>query len=908
MSENFSYLSNAAASTIDELYQTWLKNPDEVEESWRKFFEGFEFARATFHESEESTELFSQEFRVLNLINGYRSRGHLFTHTNPVRKRRDYSPTLDYHNFGLEDSDLETTFKAGNEIGIGPAKLKDIISHLEDTYCGSIGVEYYYIRDPEKIEWLNYKIEHDRNIPDFSTPIKKHIFFKLNQAVGFEQFLQKKYLGQKRFSLEGAESVIPALDAVIEKGASLGTEEFIIGMPHRGRLNVLANILNKSYTQLFSEFEGFEYSDDLSLGDVKYHLGYTADVVSRKGQIIKLSLSPNPSHLETVGPVVTGMTRAKIDQEYKGNHEKITSILLHGDAAVAGQGVVYEEVQMAGLKGYKVGGTIHLVINNQVGFTTDYKDARTSTYCTDVAKATLSPVFHINGDDVEALVYTIEMAMEYRQKFHSDVFIDILCYRRHGHNESDEPRFTQPTLYRAISQHPDTRQIYAEKLIRDNVLTDTEVNHIKQQFEEMLQDRLLEARKKGLSLITNIFENKWEKLRKAKPEDFDKSPDTGVGKKQLLQIAERMTAIPKDIAVFRKARRIVESRLETIKNNPDKIDWAIAEHLAFGSILLEGNLIRFTGQDVGRGTFSHRHAVLSIEDSDDKFIPLQHLDPDQERFEIYNSPLNEYAVLGFEYGYSLVYPNDLTLWEAQFGDFANGAQIIFDQYISSAEDKWKIQSGIVALLPHGFEGQGPEHSSARIERFLTLCGDNNLQIVNCTTPANYFHVLRRQLKRDFRKPLIIFTPKSLLRHPQCISHLDELAKGRFTELYDETYLEKPDEINKVVFCSGKLYYDLLEERGKRNITDTAIIRMEQIYPVPYKHIEAIKKKYKKAGKWLWVQEEPENMGPWPFIMRKLPEMKFTVVARKESGSPAGGLVKKHIKRHKRIMELTFGKL
>jgi 2-oxoglutarate dehydrogenase E1 component len=903
MSSNLSFLGNASTSTIEEMYKEYLADPDSVEQSWRTFFEGFEFARTTYHESDESNEVFSKEFKVINLINAYRSRGHLFTQTNPVRTRRKYSPDLSIQNYGLEENDMESLFKAGKEIGLGSAKLKDIIANLETTYCRSIGAEYMFIRNPEKLQWLQKKLEENTNTPHFPSHIKKHILFKLNQAVGFEQFLQKKYLGQKRFSLEGAESLIPALDAIIEKGAESGIKEFIVGMPHRGRLNILANVLNKSYQDIFSEFEGKDYEDNLALGDVKYHLGYSADIVTRKGEIVHVSLSPNPSHLEAVNPVVEGITRAKIDHRYQNDQSHIAPILIHGDAAIAGQGIVYEVVQMAKLQGYSTGGTIHIVINNQVGFTTDYLDGRSSTYCTDVAKTTLSPVFHVNGDDPEALVHTIEMAMEYRQVFKNDVYIDLLCYRKHGHNESDEPRFTQPLLYKSIAKHPDPRKIYAKKLIEEGIISEDEFEKMKSQLDEMLMDRLTEARKKGVSYITPIFQTAWTSMKTAKAEDFEESPSTAVSLEELKLLGSKVNSLPADTKFFNKSQRLLEKRKEVIQKGT-QLDWAICEQLAYASLLEEQIPIRFSGQDVERGTFSHRHAVIRVEDSLETYTPLNHISDKQAAFSIYNSPLNEYGVLGFEYGYAMVNPDYLTIWEAQFGDFNNGAQIIIDQFISSAEEKWKVMNGLIMLLPHGYEGQGPEHSSARVERFLNLCGNNNMQIANCSTPANFFHIIRRQVKRNFRKPLIVFTPKSLLRHPQCVSSLQDLSEGKFREIIDD-HNPTTEKTEKVIFCSGKIFYDLHEEREKRNIENTAIVRLEQLYPLAQNQLTGIQKKYEKAQEWLWVQEEPLNMGPWPFICRKLPEFNFKVVARMESGSPAGGLAKNHRSRHQKIMDESF---
>lgn len=903
MTKKLPYPGNAPISEIEDLYKDYLNNPDSVEDSWRYFFEGFELARTTYHESEQSDLIFADEFKVINLINAYRMRGHLFTRTNPVRKRRQYFPTLDITNFGLNESDLEKSFKAGNELGIGQTSLKNIVQYLEDTYCRSIGVEFMYIRNPKKVEWLKNKIEQNRNTPHFAPHVRRQILQKLVQAVGFEQFLHKRYTGQKRFSLEGCEALIPALDFVIEKGAELGIKEFVIGMPHRGRLNVLANIFNKSYQQIFSEFEGKGYDDNFSLGDVKYHLGYSAEMVSRKGEIIKLHLSPNPSHLEAVNPVVEGITRAKIDHEHHDNYSSICPVLIHGDAAIAGQGIVYEVVQMEKLLGYRTGGTIHIVVNNQLGFTTDYIDARSSTYCTDVAKTTLSPVFHVNADDPEAVVHVIQLAVEYRLTFHNDVFIDILGYRRYGHNESDEPRFTQPTLYKIIARHPDVRKIYADQLISEDIVSQADADRMVTTFENMLQDNLLEARKKGLSHIEAIFSRNWLSIRTANEADFEDSPETGVPAGILKDLNRKINILPEGIAFFDKIVRLVRQRYETIENEGN-IDWALAEQLAFASLLFEKTPVRLCGQDVERGTFSQRHAVLNIEDTNEKYIPLNNLGEEYPKFRIFNSLLSEYGALGFEYGYAMVSPDYLTIWEAQFGDFSNGAQIIIDQYISSAEDKWKIMNGLVMLLPHGYEGQGPEHSSARIERFLVLCGNLNMQVCYPSTPANYFHLLRRQIKRDFRKPLVVFTPKSLLRHPACVSSLNELAQGKFHEVYDDSSVN-PENAKKVVICSGKIYYELMEERLKRNEEKTAIIRLEQYYPLPNHQLNQLKNKYFKAKKWLWVQEEPINMGAWPFLNRKLKGYFDHVVARFESGSPAGGLNINHVLRQNAIINETF---
>lgn len=900
--DKFSWVNNADPSLIEELYQNYKIDPNSVEKSWKKFFEGFEFARTDYSAKAKDLELYPSEFKVINLINGYRQRGHLFTKTNPVRVRRKYSPDLSIENFDLTADDLEKEFQAGNEIGLGKAKLKDIISHLEETYCQSVGAEFMYIRKPEVISWLKSTMESSKNMYDFTKEDRKYIFRHLSRAVLFEKFIHKKFPGQKRFSLEGAESMIPALDAIIERGASLGTKEFIIGMPHRGRLNVLANIMKKPFHNIFSEFEGKEYEDETLLGDVKYHLGFVSERTTDKGENVKLTLSPNPSHLEAVDPVVQGIARAKVDNDYFGDFDKVCPIIIHGDASIAGQGIVYEVVQMSGLTGYKTGGTIHLVVNNQVGFTTNYLDARTSTYCTDVAKTIFAPVFHVNGDDVEALAYTIQLAMEYREKFNNDVFIDLLCYRKYGHNEGDEPRFTQPILYKIIEKHPDPMQIYKEKLVEMGVIDEKEAKHIEKELIAVFEKNLAEAKQTEKVDITFIQE-RWKNIRKANKEDFEASPDTHVSKKKIVEIGKKLTHVPENIKLFRKIIRLQENRREMIEET-GKLDWAMGELLAYGTLLDEGISVRLSGQDSARGTFSHRHSVLTVEDSEVEYVPLNNISEKQALFEVYNSPLSEYGVLGFEYGYSCLTPNSLTIWEAQFGDFNNCAQIIFDQFLSSAEDKWNVMNDLVVYLPHGYEGQGPEHSSARMERFLTLCAENNMQAINCTTPANFFHVLRRQFYRPFRKPLIIFTPKSLLRHPRCVSSIEEFTKGGFQETMDDP-LADPKKIIKVVFCSGKIYYDLLEEKEKLKNETLAIVRIEQLYPLPKKQIRQIIDKYNKAETWLWVQEEPYNMGAWPFIHMELDEIPLKVIARPASGSPATGSSKFHFLRQRKIIEKTF---
>jgi 2-oxoglutarate dehydrogenase E1 component len=896
--DKHSYLSNADGAVIEDYYQRYINNPDSVSEGWRKFFEGFEFARKNY--DTDVPEGFQKEFKVINLIDGYRTRGHLFTKTNPVRARRTYRPTLDIENYGLEKADLETVFQAGNEIGIGPSKLKDIIDHLEQTYCDSIGIEYMYIRKPEEVAWIREKLEL-KNRPKYSEKEKKHILHKLNQAVVFEKFLHTKFVGQKRFSLEGNEALIPALDAVIEKGADIGIKEFIIGMAHRGRLNVLANIFNKTYEKIFSEFEGKEYEDNLFDGDVKYHLGYSCDVKTDSGHDVHMTLAPNPSHLETVGPVVEGITRSKLDT-YLKDEKKVVPIIIHGDAAIAGQGVVYEVVQMAQLDGYRVGGTLHIVVNNQIGFTTNYIDGRSSTYCTDVAKVTLSPVLHVNGDDVEAVIQAIQFAIEYRQTFHKDVFIDILGYRKYGHNEGDEPKFTQPLLYKAIGKHKNPRDLYLDKLISEGIISKEKASEQESVFNQLLQERLDDAKQIERATVSHFLNRTWQGIEVSDEDSFLTSPDTSYDKKKLIALADKINSLPKDKKFINKLARLFEARKQMIKD--DNLDWAMGELLAYATLLADKHPIRFSGQDVERGTFSHRHAVVKVEDSEEEYTPLNNISKDQAPLYIYNSLLSEYGVLGFEYGYAMASPNALTIWEAQFGDFNNGAQIIIDQFLSAAEEKWKTQNGLVMLLPHGYEGQGAEHSSGRMERFLQLCAEDNMQVANCSTPANFFHILRRQLKWNFRKPLVVFTPKSLLRHPKCVSTVDELAKGKFQEIIDDTTAKAKD-VDTLVFCTGKFYYDLLAKKEDINAENIALVRLEQLYPLPFNQIEEIVKKYNKTKKIIWAQEEPENMGAWSHMMRHLSHLNLEVISLAESGAPATGSAKAHVVRHTAIIDKLF---
>jgi 2-oxoglutarate dehydrogenase E1 component len=782
---DLSFLANADPTVIEGYYEQYRKQPESVDASWRKFFEGFEFARSGNGAApSEDLDQFKKEVNVLNLIGAYRQRGHLFTKTNPVRTRRQYGSKLVLENFGLDESDLDTVFQAGRQIELGPATLRQIVEMLDETYCHSVGVEYTFIRDPKVMDWLKHRMESCRNKLSFTRDQKLHIHRKLMQAVMLEKFMQQRFVGQKRFSLEGLEVFVPAMDAIIEIGAYYGIQEFIVGMAHRGRLNLLTNVLGKDYQHIFWEFEGKALEDELFTGDVKYHLGYSSDKTTTTGKSVHLTLAPNPSHLEAIDPVVEGLARAKLDTSYENDEKKVLPILVHGDSSIAGQGIVYEVLQMSQLEAYRAGGTIHIVLNNQVGFTTNYIEARSSTYCTDVAKTTLSPVFHVNSDDAEAVCYVVQVALEFRQKFHRDVFIDILGYRKHGHNEGDEPRFTQPILYKAIAKHPDPFVIYTDKLISDGVIDKKYAERISDEFRGELDLAYEQASASSFKIAPSFLRDHWADFRFAAKEDFNESPPTGVALSELIRIGERISTLPSDKKFFSKVQKIYADRRQMVAEG-ERLDWAMGELLAYATLLEEKFRIRISGQDVERGTFSHRHAMVRVEDTELEYLPLQHISDSQARFEIFNSLLSEYGVLGFEAGYAMATPDALTVWEAQFGDFANGAQIIFDQFLSGAEAKWRISSGLVLLLPHGLEGQGPEHSSARPERILSECADANMQVVNCTTPANFFHVLRRQLHRPFRTPLVVLSPKSLLRHPQCVSPLRDFdSSTKFREVID----------------------------------------------------------------------------------------------------------------------------
>ena len=901
--DKYSFLNAAHTAHFAELYDQYLINPDSVEPSWRAFFQGFDFGMEQQADVEIPEDVL-KEFRVVKLIDAYRGSGHLFTKTNPVRRRRQYSPTLDIKNFGLDQDDLTTVFSAGDIIGIGAASLADIIIHLERIYCESIGMEYMYIRHPERVNWIQKWINKNGNHPNFNNDQKKQILKKLNEAVTFEQFLHTKYVGQKRFSLEGGESLIPALDALIETAALDGVEQFVVGMAHRGRLNTLTNIFGKSATDIFSEFDGKDYEEEVFDGDVKYHLGWTSNRMTDSGLWVNLNIAPNPSHLEAVNAVVEGIARAKQDRTYAHQPNKVMPILIHGDAAIAAQGVVYEVVQMAQLDGYKTGGTIHIVVNNQIGFTTNYLDGRSSTYCTDVGKATLSPVLHVNADDVEAVVHAMHFAVAYRNRFKRDVFIDLLGYRKYGHNEGDEPRFTQPKLYKAIANHKNPRDIYAEKLISERVITHHELELMEKEYKARMEENLEVSRKEQNTIITPFMQDEWEGFERVKVDGMLDSINTSCDQKVLEKVGSAITKLPEDKSFIRKIQRLVGERHKMFFKTKT-LDWAMGEMLAYGSLLAEGHDVRVSGQDVERGTFSHRHAVIKVEDSEEKVILLNSISEDQGQFSIYNSLLSEYGVMGFDYGYALARPKALTIWEAQFGDFSNGAQIMIDQYLSSAEDKWKLQNGLVLLLPHGYEGQGAEHSSARMERYLQLCAKDNMYVVDVTTPANLFHVLRRQVKPNFRKPLVVFTPKSLLRHPKVISSIDEFTSGTFQPIIQDDLIPVKN-TKTLVFCTGKFYYDLIDEREKQGHDDVAIIRLEQLFPLPKKEIEKILTDYNHVSDVVWAQEEPRNMGAWSHLLLHLPAaQQFRVASRRFYGTPAAGSATRFKRRHQQVLDYVF---
>ena len=911
--KDFSYITNSHPAYIENLYTDFVKDPASVDPDIRKFFEGFDFALSQTNGQKISsvtaskpTEIgnLDKEFGVYQLIEAYRKKGHLIAKTNPIRERKDRQANLDLKYFGLDDSDLTTEFYACKFAGLEKATLEVIVKHLKKCYAESTGVEYTYVNDPERYEWLTNAVENTMLQP---VPLqqKRRILQKLNEGVMFEKFLHTKYIGQKRFSLEGGETTIPALDAIINTAAENNVQEVVIGMAHRGRLNILANIMGKTYEQIFTEFEGTSTPDTtMGTGDVKYHLGYSSEVETANGKKVHLKLCPNPSHLEAVNPVVVGLTRSKADVLYDSDYDKIVPILIHGDASVAGQGVVYEVLQMSSLKGYYTGGTIHFVINNQIGFTTDFDDARSSDYCTSIAAMVQAPVFHVNGDDAEAVVKASQIAMLYRQKFNNDIFIDMVCYRRWGHNEGDDPKFTQPGLYALIDKQPNPREVYTKWLLLHGENDAAELaKEMEKKFWSDLQERLDEIKQNPLPYTYQKPELWWQSLRRAVAKDFDSSPITAISKEQVENLFTAIMKWPEGFRPLKKVEKIIQDKIKLFKEQK-KLDWAAGELVGYASILADKKDVRMSGQDVRRGTFSHRHAVLRDEVNDSFYNRLSNVAEGQGKFRIYNSLLSEAAVLGFEYGYAMANPNTLVLWEAQFGDFGNGCQIIIDQFIAAGEQKWQRMNGVVLLLPHGYEGQGPEHSSARMERFLQMCAELNMVIVNITTAANYFHAMRRQIAWAFRKPLIIFSPKANLRHPGSYSHIDEFTSGGFKELIDDSFVKDKSAIKKVLFCSGKVYFDLAEKQNKENRQEVAIIRLEQIYPLPLKQLEELYKKYNKAI-WFWVQEEPLNMGAASFLLMNLKSINYGVIGRQPGASTATGYAKVHAQEQAEIIETAF---
>lgn len=910
---DYSHLLSSDNAYIDSMFEQYQQSPDSLDESWQAFFKGFEYKIDPEVKNGEATTVTSnmgldKEFSVFRIIQAFRARGHLLSDTNPIKQRKDRDAKLDLSEYGLEDSDLNKKFSAGHFLGIGESTLVQILDHMRRIYCYKIGIEYYHSNNTAMRRWVREKFEKDAHTIDLSVEQKKRVLLKLNQASVFENFLQTKYVGQKRFSLEGGEATIVGLDALITKGVDLGVKEFVIGMAHRGRLNVLANILGKSYSFIFKEFEpGGESDLHTGGGDVKYHQGFSSIQKTANDKDVYLKLMHNPSHLECVAPVALGYARAQSDLRYNKDTSAVVPIMIHGDAAVAGQGIVYETLQMAELKAYQCGGAIHLVINNQIGFTTNWEDGRSSQYCTSIARTLDAPILHVNGDWPESVVMAMEFAMEFRQRFKTDIFIDLVCYRKHGHNEGDEPKYTQPELYGLISKHKSPREIYKEYLISSGSINKELATEMEKQFKKMLSDRLNEARDKSIvQEKPKGNKTEWLDLRWSKEGDFDESPETKVEKKHLDLIIQNITTAPSDFNVLKKAQKIIDDRRKAYDD--DKLDWAIAELLAYGSLLLEGNSIRFTGQDVIRGTFSHRMSMLFDEKTAKPYCGLGELSKDQGELRIYNSHLSEYAVLGFEYGYSQASPSSLNIWEAQFGDFSNTAQVILDQFISSGEAKWERMSGITMLLPHGYEGQGPEHSSCRPERYLQLCAENNMIVCNPSTPANMFHLLRRQQKWEFRKPLIVCTPKSLLRGSECISKVKELTSGKFQELIDDHNVVASN-VKRVLFCTGKIYYELLEKQKEDKASDIAIVRLEQLYPFPSIQVTEILKKYGEKPEYVWVQEEPMNMGYWEHLITRETStfINFSVIARPMSSTPATGHSHVHKKEQKNIVLEAFKK-
>ena len=906
-----SFLINNGSDYIDSLYQDFLQDPQSVDPTWRDFFQNSQLPGVNGLAEPvpmEAASNMAQELKVQQLIATYRERGHLKSHTNPIRPRQEKAPGPELEHFGLTQQDLSESFQCCAQLGGG--NLDQAIQHLESIYCHHIGFEYCHLTNREQREWLQQEIEspHAIGAKKFAAEQQLRILDKIQQATLFEQFLGNRYVGQKRFSLEGGENTIPAVDAIISEAAERGVSDVIIGMAHRGRLNILSNVMGKTYDYILSEFEGMEEARKVTShgdGDVKYHLGFKTLAETPNGKNIMLKLMPNPSHLEAVAPVVQGYARAKSDATLMNgtfcHPEKILPLIIHGDAALAGQGVVYETAQMSGLEGYSSGGTIHFVINNQIGFTTNFDEARTSTYCTDIAKVTNSPVIHVNGDDAQAVVYAAQLAVKYRQKFAIDVYIDMVCYRKHGHNESDEPKYTQPDFYQLIEKHSNPKDIYTQELIQQNVITADQAKKLEKAIKDHLNTCLERVRNNQVDLKEVVPDDEWVGFRPHEPKDFDISPETSVKEQKLERIHQAITTVPNHINLIKKSLKIIEDRKQRWQQG--KVDWALAELYTYGSLLLEGHDIRLSGQDCIRGTFSHRHAGIFDQQTAEKYIGLNHIQEGQGRMEVHNSLLSEYAVMGFEYGYGLARPEALTIWEAQFGDFSNTAQTIVDQFLCSARSKWNINNGLMLFLPHGYEGQGPEHSSAKPERYLNLCAEFNMVVANCTTPASFFHLIRRQLKYPFRIPTVVFTPKTLLRHPLCISSPKDLMVGRFEEFIDDDFCDK-GKVKRVLLCTGKIFYDLQKKQKQDDRKDVAIVRLEQLHPLPFERIDKVFGQYKDAEV-IWVQEEPKNMGWWNYILRKLDHHCSRVISRKSSASPATGYMSLHLEEQQKLIEEAF---
>jgi 2-oxoglutarate dehydrogenase E1 component len=907
--ERITSINRSNLEYLEALYQTFQQNPDAVEPQWRLFFEGMEFAQ----QAPSQTKFSAQELSVYNLIEHYRDYGHLKADLDPLQLVKRETSSFELSKFGLKPSDLEQTFAVGAMLGFEKSKLRDIISFLESRYCQTLTPQVAECR-PEVRDWFRREFEKDPNPLNLSAEDQRDIFKQLARTEALEKFIHTRYVGTKRFSIEGGDALLPMLERVVAKGTTLGVEEIVVGMAHRGRINVLVNFMDKGVEVLFSEFDGTAFDNYDYDGDVKYHLGYSTDRQTTSGPC-HLCLAFNPSHLEVVDPVVMGMTRAKQrGRQDTKERRKVLSVLVHGDAAFAGQGVVSETLQMSLLPGYTVGGTIHVVVDNQVGFTTDPKDARSTRYASDVAKSIKAPILLVNGDDVEACVRAMDMAVRFRQEFGEDVVIDQICYRRYGHNEGDEPAFTQPVMYDAIKAHPTLMNIYSDKLDASGVFNKASSQAFYQEKIDNLQKVLDETRKTRPQLKPMAFAGHWKNLRRGTLADFDQPSDTKATQSVLDQVSKVLTEEPKNFHVHPKIAKLIEARRKMAETG--QLDWAMGELLAYGSLCVEGTPVRVSGQDCKRGTFTHRQAVYTDILTDEQYCPLATLNPDKGEFVIYNSLLSEMAVVGFEYGNSFSDPTFLTIWEAQFGDFANGAQIVIDQFLSSGEEKWMRSSGLVLLLPHGYEGQGPEHSSARLERFLQLCAQANMQVCNLTTPANLFHVMRRQIKRDFRKPLIIMSPKSLLRHPKVVSSWKDFTATGFQEVIADPKATDLKNCETLVLCSGKLYYDLDEAREKTytKSQNTAIVRVEQLYPFPRVQLTPFLNGMPKLNRLVWAQEEPRNMGAYSYIAPKLQtllselgkrKIEVEYAGRTERASPAVGSHNHHVKEQQAIIDLVF---